>query len=77
MASSFHKTLEHSLLYMYMCVVKLVMSDQNCVIFSESIFSTLPFTERGQPMVINGDPQGKNMLYCNGNTVVIRNIEVN
>ena len=27
-------------------------------------------------MVINGDPKGKNMLYCNGNTVVIRDIEV-
>ena len=44
--------------------------------YPESIFSTLPYTERGQPMVINGDPNGKNMLYCNGNTVIIRDIEV-
>ena len=27
-------------------------------------------------MVLNGDPKGKNMLYCNGKTVVIRDIEV-
>lgn len=27
-------------------------------------------------MVINGDPKGKNMLYCNGNSVIIRDIEV-
>lgn len=43
---------------------------------AENVYSTLPFTERGQSMVINGDPKGKNMLYCNGNTVVIRDIEV-
>lgn len=43
---------------------------------AESVFSTLPFTERGQPMIINGDPKGKNILYCNGKTVVIRDIEV-
>lgn len=27
-------------------------------------------------MIINGDPKGKNILYCNGKTVVIRDIEV-
>lgn len=46
------------------------------LIFPESVFSTLPYTERGMPMVLNGDPKGKNMLYCNGKTVVIRDIEV-
>ena len=50
-----------------------------CVCISvclESVFGTLPHTQRGMPMVINGDPKGKNMLYCNGKTVVIRDIEV-
>ena len=41
-----------------------------------STFPTLPKTERGKPLVINGDPKGKNFLYCNGNSVIIRNIEV-
>lgn len=26
-------------------------------------------------MVLNGDPKGKNILYCNGNSVIIRDIE--
>lgn len=39
------------------------------------IFSTLPRTQRGQPIVIGGDPKGKNFLYTNGNSVIIRNIE--
>jgi hypothetical protein len=28
------------------------------------------------PIVINGDPKGNNFLYCNGNAVVIRDINV-
>ncbi|XP_065919248.1 WD repeat-containing protein 1-like [Dysidea avara] len=39
-----------------------------------SIFATLPRTQRGIPLVIKGDPKGKNILYCNGNSVVIRDI---
>lgn len=27
-------------------------------------------------MVINGDPKGNNMLYCNGKAVIIRDISV-
>ena len=42
----------------------------------ESVFAPLPRTERGMPLVINGDPKGQNILYCNGNSVVIRNVEV-
>lgn len=39
------------------------------------IFATLPRTHRGQPVVLGGDPKGKNFLYTNGNSVIIRNIE--
>ncbi|KAK3908482.1 Actin-interacting protein 1 [Frankliniella fusca] len=39
------------------------------------IFSTLPRTQRGQPIVLGGDPKGKNFLYTNGNSVIIRNID--
>ncbi|OXA52969.1 actin-interacting protein 1 [Folsomia candida] len=47
------------------------MSSYNC----RSIFATLPRTQRGNPIVLGGDPKGKNFLYANGNSVVIRNIE--
>ena len=47
-----------------------------CVHTTEGVFATLPHTERGMPMVINGDPKGNNFLYCNGNAVVIRDINV-
>ena len=46
------------------------------IILLEGVFATLPFTERGMPIVINGDPKGNNFLYCNGNAVVIRDINV-
>lgn len=36
----------------------------------------MPKTQRGQPIVLGGDPKGKNFLYTNGNSVIIRNIEV-
>ncbi|XP_046990675.1 actin-interacting protein 1 [Schistocerca americana] len=39
------------------------------------IFASLPRTQRGQPIVLGGDPKGKNFLYTNGNSVIIRNIE--
>lgn len=45
-------------------------------IFLENIYATLPRTQRGQPIVLGGDPKGKNFLYCNGNSVIIRNIDV-
>lgn len=44
--------------------------------FAEYIFATLPRTQRGQPLVLGGDPKGKNFLYTNGNSVIIRNIDV-
>lgn len=42
---------------------------------AKGVFATLPNAQRGVPLVINGDPKGKNMLYCNGKVVVIRDIE--
>ncbi|ESO90974.1 hypothetical protein LOTGIDRAFT_191449 [Lottia gigantea] len=38
-------------------------------------FACLPKTTRGRPIVINGDPKGKNFLYTNGCHVIIRDIE--
>ena len=43
---------------------------------SESTFATLPRTTRGVPIVLGGDPKGKNFLYTNGTSVVIRDIAV-
>ncbi|CAN7990105.1 unnamed protein product [Ixodes hexagonus] len=37
-------------------------------------FATLPRTQRGMPLVLGGDPKGKNFLYTNGNSVIIRDI---
>jgi len=42
---------------------------------SKSIYATLPRTQRGQPIVLGGDPKGKVFLYTNGNSVIIRNID--
>jgi len=41
----------------------------------KSLYASLPKTERGKPIVIGGDPKGKNFLYVNGSSVIIRNIE--
>ena len=30
---------------------------------------------RGKPLLIGGDPKGKNILYCTGNSVVVRNVK--
>ncbi|XP_034656301.1 actin-interacting protein 1 [Drosophila subobscura] len=42
---------------------------------NKNIYATLPRTQRGQPIVLGADPKGKNFLYANGNSVIIRNIE--
>ena len=44
--------------------------------FTGDIFATSPRTVRGRPTPLKGDPKGKNFLYTNGNSVVIRDIEV-
>lgn len=42
---------------------------------SVSTFACLPRTTRGSPLVLGGDPKGKNFLYPNGNSIIIRDIE--
>ena len=44
-------------------------------ISAEYTFAALPRTQRGTPLVLGGDPKGKNFLYTNGNSVIIRDIE--
>ncbi|XP_041368870.1 WD repeat-containing protein 1-B-like [Gigantopelta aegis] len=41
----------------------------------KSVFASLPRTERGVSIVLGKDPKGKTFLYCNGNSVIIRDIE--
>ncbi|XP_049693412.2 actin-interacting protein 1 [Helicoverpa armigera] len=38
-------------------------------------WAALPRTQRGTPLVLGGDPKGRNFLYTNGNSVIIRDIE--
>lgn len=38
------------------------------------VFASLPRTTRGVPIVLGGDPKGKNFLYTNNNSVFIRDI---
>ena len=38
------------------------------------VVATLPRTQRGTALVISGDPKGKNFLYTNGSSVIIRDI---
>jgi len=42
----------------------------------EGTFATLPRTTRGVAIVLGGDAKGKNFLYTNGNSVIIRDIAV-
>lgn len=42
---------------------------------AEYTWAALPRTARGTPLVLGGDPKGKNFLYTNGNSVIIRDIE--
>lgn len=40
----------------------------------DGILATLPRTQRGTALVLSGDPKGKNFLYTNGQSVIIRDI---
>lgn len=42
---------------------------------SGGAFACVPVTERGRALVLGADPKGKNYLYCNGNSVFIRDVE--
>uniref|UniRef100_A0A914CY87 Translation initiation factor beta propellor-like domain-containing protein n=1 Tax=Acrobeloides nanus TaxID=290746 RepID=A0A914CY87_9BILA len=41
----------------------------------DSTFASLPRTTRGIPLVLSASPDGRKFVYCNGNTVYIRDIE--
>lgn len=41
----------------------------------KNLFAPLPKTERGKPVLLGGDPSGENILYCNGNDVIIRSLD--
>ena len=43
----------------------------------EYLFACAPQTTRGHSVKLGADPKGKNFLYTNGRTVIIRDIEVN
>lgn len=45
------------------------------VVETESIFGTLPRTQRGVPLVLSADPKGRYLLYPNGHSIIIRDIE--
>lgn len=65
-----------------MCILLIytsaVTNQFHCSTFSIAVkcFASLPRTTRGKALVLNGDPKGKNMLYTNGNSVIIREVEV-
>ncbi|KAI1293243.1 hypothetical protein EDD11_008453, partial [Mortierella claussenii] len=40
-----------------------------------AIFAASPSTLRGQPVHLDTDPKGENILYTNGKTVFIRHIQ--
>jgi hypothetical protein len=43
-------------------------------LFAENIYASLPRTTRGLFTVVGADPLGRRFLYCNGNTVFLRDI---
>lgn len=38
-------------------------------------YACVPSTERGRGILISGDPKTNNILYCNGRSVIIRNLD--
>lgn len=45
--------------------------------FLETCYAPSPAITRGKPLHLGNDPKnGKNILYCTGNGVVIRNLTV-
>jgi len=40
----------------------------------KDIYAPIPPMTRGKPVLLGGDPNGENVLFCVGNSVIIRNI---
>lgn len=52
------------------------MSGRDCNEYAKvRIFASLPRTSRGFPTVIGSSPKGEKIVYCNGNSVYIVNVE--
>lgn len=64
-------------IFLRFCLTALILKccDFFLLILGNTLAS-LPRTQRGNPIVLGGDPKGKNFLYCNNNSVIIRNIDV-
>jgi len=45
-------------------------------LISENTFAGLPRTVRGRPICLKTDPKGKSFTYVNGNSIFIRDVEV-
>lgn len=41
----------------------------------DAVYASLPRTTRGLPLVVNASPDGSKLIYCNGNSVFIRDIQ--
>ncbi|KHJ77940.1 hypothetical protein OESDEN_22440 [Oesophagostomum dentatum] len=39
------------------------------------VFASLPQTKRGFPTIITASPNGQKLIYCNGNSVYIVDVE--
>lgn len=40
----------------------------------KNVYACLPQVERGTPVVLNGDPKGKNFIYAHGSSIVVRSL---
>ena len=47
-----------------------------CCYILEAIYASAPRTVRGKPAVLKADLKGKKLLYSNGTSIFIRDIEV-
>lgn len=43
---------------------------------AEKTFATLPRTTRGMPVALTASPDGQTIVYTNGNSIIMRNVQV-
>lgn len=48
----------------------------NIKYFLDAVFASLPRTIRGMPVSVNASPNGEVLVYCNGNSVFLRDLKV-
>ena len=71
-----YTALQHRSVYYVWLILCQVCKICYVIVTVEGTFATLPRTARGVAIVLGGDPKGKNFLYTNGNSVIIRDIAV-